>query len=519
MMREDKNAVGYELGTGGLVFIALYVLSLLLIGWLGHRAKKADTLEDHYLGGRSLGFGVLFLTLYATQYSGNSFMGFVGKAYRSGFPFLSAVVAMMAVVGGYFLFAPRLHRLSRRRRYVTLGDYIQDRFSSRWLTVFIVLLGIFGLGNYVLTNLLALGKLAEVVSGGRVDFNVAVLMLAVVMLAYETMGGMRSVAWTDVTQGVILLLSLGLIAFALFVHIGGPASIAGELEAARPDVWQPPDLKKNIAWLSTALLFFFGISMYPHAIQRIYAARDENTLRRSLQVMAFMPLVTTLILVLLGVMAIAILPGLKDAESDKTTLLMVGRLVEEIPALMIMGPLLVAAVIAATMSTIDSALLAISSMVSNDLYRIARPGASSARLTSVGKMTSIVVMILVVILTIRLQDQTIWRLLEIKLEILAQVAPAVMLGLQWRALSARAVLAGVITGTAVAVTLTMDPGATLAGFSEVISSYPRWVQEFFNKKPHGIHAGIWGLAANFLMLLLVQVSTCRGRTGTPLEAR
>ncbi len=496
-MMSDAKDTGYVLGTGGLVFIALYVLSLLVIGWLGHRAKKADTLEDHYLGGRTLGFGVLFLTLYATQYSGNSFMGFVGKAYRSGFPFLSAVVAMMAVVGGYFLFAPRLHRLSHQRRYVTLGDYVQDRFSLRLLTVCIVLLGIFGLGNYVLTNLLALGKLAEVVSGGRVDFNVAVLMLATVMLAYETMGGMRSVAWTDVTQGVILLLSLGFIAFALFVHLGGPAGIAGELEVARPDVWEPPAWKEKVTWLSSALLFFFGISMYPHAIQRIYAARDEKTLKRSLQVMAFMPLVTTLILVLLGVMAIAIIPELEGAESDKTTLLMVGRLVEDMPALVIMGPLLVAAVIAATMSTIDSALLAISSMVSNDLYRIARPDASSARLTSVGKTTSIIVMVLVVILTILLQHHTIWNLLKIKLEILAQIAPAVMLGLQWRALSAGAVLAGVITGTAVAVTIMFGP--------EI--------------KPYGIHAGIWGLAANFLALFLVQVSTCRGRTGTPLETR
>ena len=164
---------------------------------------------------------------------------------------------------------------------------------------------------------------------------------------------------------------------------------------------------------------------------------------------------------------------------------------------MIMGPLLVAAVIAATMSTIDSALLAISSMVSNDLYRMVRPDASSARLTGVGKMTSIMVMILVVILTILLQDQTIWKLLEIKLEILAQVAPAVMLGLQWKTLSARAVLAGVLAGTIVAVTLKMGPSA----------------------KPYGIHAGIWGLAANFLVLFLVQVSVCRGRTGTPLEAR
>ena len=87
----------------------------------------------------------------------------------------------MAVIGGYYIYAPRLYRLSRKKKYVTLGDYVQDRFSFRPLTILIVLIGIFGLGNYVLTNLLALGKLAEVVSGNRIDFNHAVIGLAIVM--------------------------------------------------------------------------------------------------------------------------------------------------------------------------------------------------------------------------------------------------------------------------------------------------------------------------------------------------
>lgn len=491
MLATPDPVPGYQLSTGGLVFIGIYVLSLLGIGWLGHRAKRADTLDDHYLGGRGFGLGVLFLTLYATQYSGNSFMGFVGKAYREGFPFLSGVVAMMAVVGGYFIYAPRLHRRSHRRGYVTLGDYVQDRFKSRHLTVVIVLLGVFALGNYVLTNLKALGILAQVVSGGKVSFEWAVVLLAVVMLIYETLGGMRSVAWTDVSQGIILLLSLGFVAFALFVHLGGPAGVAEGLEAARPDIWEPPDLPGKVTWLSAALLFFFGISMYPHAIQRIYAARDERSLRRSLQLMAFMPLLTTLVLVLLGVMAIAVFPALDKAGSDRATLLMVGKLVEELPALTIMGPLLVAAVVAATMSTIDSALLAISSMVSNDLYRPLRPGVKERHLTQVGKVTSVVMMMLVVALTIALKEQTIWRLLEIKLEVLAQVAPAVMLGLQWRRLTARAVLAGALCGTGVAVVLSFDPFG-------------------LGVKPFGVHAGIWGLAVNVLVLLVVQ-RCIRGR--------
>ena len=83
------------LGTGGLIFIGIYCCLLLLIGWLGHRAKKEDTLADFYLGGRDLGFAVLLLTLYATQYSGNTLMGFAGDAYRNGFNTLSIVMGMM----------------------------------------------------------------------------------------------------------------------------------------------------------------------------------------------------------------------------------------------------------------------------------------------------------------------------------------------------------------------------------------------------------------------------------------
>ena len=90
-----------------------------------------------------------------------------------------------------------------------------------------------------------------------------------------------------------MIFSLHFQTFALFFHLGGPAGVAEGLENARPEIWDPPDIKQKITWLSSALLFFFGISMYPHAVQRIYAAKDEMTLRRSFQFMVFMPLFTT----------------------------------------------------------------------------------------------------------------------------------------------------------------------------------------------------------------------------------
>ena len=90
----------------GLIFISIYILSLLVIGYLGKRASKEQSLNDFYLAGRNMGVFVLFLTLYATQYSGNTLIGFAGKAYREGFTTLVSVTFMIAVIGAYLIFAP-----------------------------------------------------------------------------------------------------------------------------------------------------------------------------------------------------------------------------------------------------------------------------------------------------------------------------------------------------------------------------------------------------------------------------
>ena len=94
-----------------LVAGALYVALLLLLGYLGRRARRAKTLSDHFLAGRNIGFLILLLTLFATQYSGNSLSAFPGRTYRTGLENVSMVVFMISIVAGYLLFAPRLFEL------------------------------------------------------------------------------------------------------------------------------------------------------------------------------------------------------------------------------------------------------------------------------------------------------------------------------------------------------------------------------------------------------------------------
>jgi len=489
MMTAEQPAL---LGTGGMAFMAVYLVSLIAIGVAGRMARRANTLEDHYLSGRGIGMFVMFLTLYATQYSGNTLIGFAGKAYRDGFFFLVSVTFMMSVIGAYLIYAPRLFRRSHRRGYLTVSDYIQDRFGSGMLTLLVTLVCIVALGNYILSNLKAIGYIVEVSTGGSISFADGVVALALVMVIYETLGGLRSVAWTDVLQGILLLIGCVLIFAGMQYQYGGLATAADTLMQARPDLWAPPDAAHKRLWCSTLLIVFFGISIYPHAIQRIYAARSEATLVRSFQVMVFMPLVTTFFMLVVGVVGAARFPGLDKTGSEQITMLMLSDLAAHLPGFGALLVLFICAAVAAIMSTVDSALLAISSLVTQNIYRPLRPEASEARLTFVGKFASWLVMGLMAWLAIVL-PQTIWRLIEIKLEILMQVAPAIFLGLHLARLPARAVLCGLVAGLAVTLGIMFFPGVP--------------------GKPWHIHAGVWGLMAN--LLVMAAVSWPAGRKATP----
>jgi SSS family solute:Na+ symporter len=307
------------IGQTAIWVMAAYLVVLIVLGLMGRFARKEASMGDFFLGGRSLGFVVLLLTLYATQYSGNTMIGFTAGAYRSGFKFLVSVVFMMSVIGAYVLFAPQLYRQGRRNGYITLSDYIQDRFRNRTLSVLISVSGIVGLGNYLITNLKAIGEMSSVMSGGLISQGMGIVLLAIVILVYETLGGLRSVAWTDVLQGLLLFIGCLVIFATIFNNLGGLEGAADRLRAVRPDFWHPPDISDCLSWSSTTLIVSFGIAMYPHAIQRIYAARSGRTLKRSLQIMVFMPLATTLLMVTFGILGNIPFPSLDRDASEGIT--------------------------------------------------------------------------------------------------------------------------------------------------------------------------------------------------------
>jgi SSS family transporter len=470
----------FGFGPGALLLIGLYLLSMIGIGWLGRLHRRSDSLADFYLAGRSMGFGVLFLTLYATQYSGNTMFGYTGKSYRIGFEWTVSVLFMFSIIAGYLLFAPRLVVIARKFQFITPGDYIRERFGSRRLTLLATILMIYALGNYTLAQLKAMGAAVEGITDGRIGSEYGIVALAIIMVVYETLGGMRSVAWTDVIQGVVLLLGFTILLFLVPALGGGLQSVVDQLSVERPQMVEVPSLETCNTWISFILLLGCGAAIYPQAIQRLYASRSVKGLKRSLAVMAFMPLTTTLIALICGLTGRVVLPGMEGVDTDQVLARLCGLIMQDSFLGYWLVVIIIAAALAALMSTADSALLSISSMFTRDIYHAHfRPQSTEEELTLVGKVCSwgfIIVLVLIAIGT----EKTLVRLLELKFEVLIQIVPCFFLGLYWPRLSSRVVLTGLLAGLAVAL------GLTWAGQPKV------W----------GFHAGVVGLGLNFVICLL-----------------
>lgn len=464
-----------------IVACGVYVVLLIVLGLKGRRSMRQTTLSEFYLAGRSIGFLVLLLTLFATQYSGNSLSGFPGKTYRSGLSYIMSVTFMVGIISGYTLFAPRLVSWARRGQYLTPTDFIADRFRSPWLCYLSASIFAFTLLNFLLAQLMALGHTLSGLTDGAIPFWAGVVGGAAVILIYECLGGMRAVAWTDAVQGLILLVGLLLVVGLIFVEVGTPAELIGHLMTSAPETVANPGLITCATWLSSLLLLGLGAPLYPQAIQRLYAARRVDELRRALAVMAVIPLFAITAVVFVGLTGRFLFDDLDTLGSDQVTFRVLAYLVEQQPLAALPVLMVVLAVLAAIMSTADSALLSLSSIFTKDFVARAKglDGSQADRLTRFAPWISLGLLLLVTFLAVRPRF-TLWRLLEIKFEVLIQLSPAFVLGTlhraeEDRAFNARDILLGMTAGLSLAL------GLYAVGLKSIA----------------GMHPGVLGVVTNY----------------------
>lgn len=470
-------------GIDAIMILVAYAVVMLLIGFFSGRGQSDlhESMTNYYLAGKNLGIIALFFTLFATQYSGNNVVGYAPTAYRMGFSWWQSVTFMTIIIGIYLLFAPRLYVISKKRQFVTPTEWLDHRFRSKGVSILAIFFMLWGLGNYLLEQLVAIGQGISGLTGNTIPYQIAVVAFVLVMLAYEWMGGMRAVALTDVMQGIALLVGIFVLLVGGLYLVGGDfSSVTSYIVAHEPQKASVPPLEVSVNWLSMLLLVGFGAAMYPHAIQRIYSAESERTLKRSFARMAWMPLITTGLVFLVGLIGIVLFPGLDQEGSEQLVGLIANKVAGINGFFYWMMVLLFGGIIAAIVSTADSALLSFSSMISKDVYaRFINPDASEKRKIMVGKVTGVVAVAVLLVIA-WYPPATLYDIFVLKLELLIQVAPAFILGLYWKRLAAGPVFWGMLAGGALAGFMTIAKIKTFAG----------------------IHGGILGLLLNVLICVV-----------------
>jgi len=144
---------------GPIVTLIISLVILLCVGWYSFKKKQSESMEDYFLASRTVGPMVVALSLFATQYSGNSMIGYTARAYRIGFQQLVFPIFMVMIPVAYMLFIPRLYVLAHKRKYMTLLDFLEDRFRSKTLCLIAGIFLFWGIYVQFLEQLQASGTL------------------------------------------------------------------------------------------------------------------------------------------------------------------------------------------------------------------------------------------------------------------------------------------------------------------------------------------------------------------------
>lgn len=336
--------------------IAIIILYALFLFALGYRRalRHGSNHEEFFLRGRTLGWLPLFLTLAATNFSAFTVLGLAGAGYRQGYAFYPAMAfgtGFMAL-GMYLVGAP-LREEGAVRGWISPVDAIRDRFGSKITArVFAFFLIIFTL-PYLALQPIAAGYLMETAWG--IPYRWGALGVAAVIAFYTARGGLKALAKTDAFNGIILF-GIALAVWLSLHRATGLARPGGTAELITTRSMPSLEL------LGYYLLWFMADPMFPQLGQRFLAASGKTALQRSVTVY---PLVTTVLFFFTigaGVLGSVLIPGLEGSEADKIWLLAAAKAVGPV-----LSGIFVLAPLAALVSTMDSQLLSLASIVAKEI--------------------------------------------------------------------------------------------------------------------------------------------------------
>lgn len=433
------------------IMIALYFIILLVIGYYGYK-QATSNLSEYMLGGRSIGPYITALSAGASDMSGWMIMGLPGEVYSTG---LSAIWITIGLSLGayinYFVVAPRLRVYTEvAGDAITLPDFFSNRLNdkSNLLKIISGLIIVVFFTLYTHSGFVSGGKLFESAFG--LNYHYGLIVVAVIVIFYTFFGGYLAVSITDFFQGVIMLIAMVMVPTVALMQLNGWDTFNQIAEMKPTNL----DLFKGTTFIGIISLFAWGLGYFgqPHIIVRFMSIKSHKLLPKARRVGISWMIVGLTGAVSVGLTGIAFVADRNIKLEDPETLFIVMSQVLFHP---LVGGFLLAAILAAIMSTISSQLLVTSSSLTEDFYKLIR-GAEHAKehekeFVLVGRLSVLAVAIVAISIAWSPNDTILNLVGNAWAGFGAAFSPLVIYSLYWKGLTRTGAMSGMIVGALVVI--------------------------------------------------------------------
>lgn len=432
------------IGLPAVVTFVVYFIILMIIG--SYFYTRTKSVEDYLLGGRAMGPWVTALSAQASDMSGWLLMGLPGALYLGGMPqSWIAIGLFIGTVINWKLISARLRVYTERSNAITLSSFFEDRFQDptgalRIISGIIILI-FFTI--YASSGIVAAGRLFESMFG--LDYHTAAILGTAAIVVYTFLGGFLAVCWTDLFQGALMIVAIVVVPMIGLSSVGG----VGELSQALSAAGISTTLFGAGGFVAVISTMAWGLGYFgqPHILTRFMSISSIRQLPRARLVAIVWVFVSLSFAVIVGLVGVGMFTGLEGGTEETVFILMINELFNPW-----VGGILLAAILSAIMSTIDSQLLVSSSALTEDFYKkILQREASEKQLVVIGRACVIIISVIALLLALS-PDNTVLGLVSYAWGGFgAAFGPLVIFALFSRKTSWKAALAGMVVGTVVLV--------------------------------------------------------------------
>lgn len=454
--------------------VTIYIVAAGIVA-LWSRRGKSRTMSDYFLGNRAMGGFVSALSYSATTYSAFMLVGLAGLTYQGGVGALGFELLYLCGVSLVAVFGPRFWLAGKRFGYITPTEMLGDRYDSKAVSVVTAVFSCIFLIPYTAVQLAGIGYLLQGMTNDAISFTAGTVIATVLAVVFSLTAGLRSVAWTDALQAVFMVVTATAVVLVVIDSLGGFGSFFHTIQTEHPGMLTVPGngyfsfstfLGLTLPWI------FFSISN-PQVSQRLFTVKSMKDLRHMLLGFLCFGFIYTLVAVLWGFLALTQFPDLPTADLATPKLLASSLVPTALGVIVMIG------IMAAAISTVDSILLTLSSVVARDVYR----RSDESRQLLIGKIVIPIIAVLAFLFA-QLELNLIAVLSVSASAGLLVMVPAIVGAFFWK----RGTAAGVIAST------------TVGGLLVI-------VLELFRLKWLGQGAGVWGLTVSIVLYVGVSLLT------------